>query len=159
MATSGTPIPVVSQPWQIEHLLAGTQGSVFAQIESNARANLGVCYANVSMPPASCDADYSSALFQLGSYLVWPSLEWSQLMGAVQAPSNRAQVAQGNRDINTWFSPSEQRFSFYRIGISLGFLSNFLLMDQYNQALIAARKQKQCNLWYATWDGNSCDAY
>lgn len=159
LANAGTPVPNFSQPWQIDHLLAGPYGSVFSGLEGDARGRLAECYANVSVPPTECDEYYRVTLWGFSQYLPSPSQELIRLSAAIEALAHRAQVAQGNRELNSWLSPGSHQFSFYGIGINLGFISNFLLLDQYNQALIAARQQRLCKLWYAAWDGNACDAY
>ncbi|MBD8526502.1 hypothetical protein [Pseudomarimonas arenosa] len=126
--------------------------------EASARA-LNECYQDISNSPHDCDMDYLStwgALTPRIARMADPIREaWDQSMWDLMWD---VEVARQNREIASWFGDSQQ-FSYGGIGINLNLIGRIWTLDRFNQMLIASRKQKLCEWYFAIWDQNSCSNY
>jgi hypothetical protein len=157
LASSGAPLPVFQQPMSLTILFEDQGGNGAAQaIEEDARRALVACYANVSILPRECEANYVTRIESIwsNSWMTWH--DRARLRSAIDDLTARFAVAENDRQWNQFFSSSALNFSFYNIRIGTNFLANLFNFGQYNQALVAARQQRLCQLWFQNWDNGNC---
>lgn len=156
LANAGTPKPEFQQPAGIELVLHDREWSDLLRAGLDyADQRLAECYADVSIPPSSCEQAYIDTVSSMDN-LVYGTPDFSAYMRGVQDLQSRMAVAESNRIWAARLSSDAVSFSFYNISLGSGLLADAMLQDQYNQALIASREQKLCKLWYQVWDGNNC---
>jgi hypothetical protein len=158
-ATSPVQMPAFQQPVALTILFETQGGNGAAEaIEEDARRSLMACYADVSILPRDCESDYMNRVVSIWNNSWMTSQDLERLRRVVDNFTIRFGNTENSRELNQFVSNIDLSFSFYNIGIGSGFLSNLLIYDQYNQALVAARQQRLCQLWYRNWDANNCGA-
>ena len=125
-------------------------------IEEDARRALIACYANVSILPSECESNYVDRIESIWSN-AWMSFhDRQQLNIAITELTERFAIAEDSRQWSERLDSSSLNFSFYNLRIGTGFIANLFNLGQYNQALVAARQQRLCQLWYLNWDAYDC---
>ncbi|HRP76661.1 MAG: hypothetical protein RBT55_15855 [Rhodocyclaceae bacterium] len=158
LANSAPRIPTFSNPWQLDEILAPYQNNsfLFNSIDQNARFELVVCYGNITIQPAQCEAEYLATIQSMSTYM---NQSQQQLLNAAMISlQNRMSNAATDRAIMDFFTAYGGRYAFR--GISFNFnaiITNILTMPQYNRVLFEARKQKVCNTWMTLWDQSNCN--
>lgn len=157
LAFGGTQTPQFSNPWKLDELLAAYRPHSFAtnSIEANARYMLAECYGDESIAPGECEAQYLSALSTIGQYFPDPRDQLIYL-GAMSEMQNRMSTAAFNRDTTNFFTTFVPSYSYKGFRLNTSWLANFFMYDQYNQALIHAKKQKICEAWMSAWEQYGC---
>lgn len=131
-----------------------------ATVGAGASAELAACYADRRVEEAQCERLYLSA---------WQTLEpmsrrWADpyqetFQGLLQDIRSWQAGAIANRSYAGLFGSSgwDSTYNFYNFGVQIGGAGQYILTDPFNTALIKAREQRLCELWFRAMEDNGCN--
>lgn len=151
------PVPSFALPGTMAGMLyspPGSKPSRLQVVESKARQDLGVCYADFSAQPDDCEAYYINSLNAVSASLSPGAREeWGD---GVQELIDKTFYAQLLRDTAGLIETSAVGFSFW-VSFTFNETAKWVMSkNDFNAALIAAKAKSSCKAWYEVWDKNGC---
>lgn len=155
------PYPTFQEPWQLELVFGANH--VANWIYGYTTAALGICYSDIANDPLVCEANYSGTIRNICDIYV---PDFNQIQPAhtdrelchqgADEVDIRLAVTASDRAVADWFNVQISGFAVGPFSVAADFVLDIILSNQYNRALIEARRVQNCETFINAWDENNC---